>query len=245
MTPVLSSEGRIALSGFLRTNTLLAFDYDGTLAPIVDDPAQARMAAGTHELLTVVARRNPTIILSGRSRGDLLRFLSGVPVLEVIGNHGAEAYGLPPRRSIRQLVQWRQQLQDAFGELPGVRIEDKHHSLSIHYRACENAEAALHQIRQFCETLDGARLIGGKSVLNLMPADAPDKGSALLQALERLGCPRAIFVGDDDTDEDVFRLTMPERLFGIRVGAHDHSQAEYLLETQTQIDALLRQLSSL
>lgn len=239
MTPILSLAGRAALASFLRPNTLIALDYDGTLAPIVADPALAHMRATTQALLQAVARRRPTIILSGRGRSDALRLLGGAPVLEVIGNHGAEAYGLPARSSTQQIRQWHLLLAEQLKDTSGVHIEDKRHSLSIHYRGSADQAAAERRIRALCEELPGARLIGGKSVINLLPHDAPDKGSALLQALDRLGCPRALFVGDDETDEDVFRLRQPQRLLSVRVGRSDQSAAEYCLESQDEIDELL------
>lgn len=238
MTPILGAAGRTALAGFLRPDTLLAFDYDGTLAPIVADPALARMRQTTQALLQAVARHRPTLILSGRMRSDALRLLGDMPVLEVIGNHGAEAGGLAAA-ALPLVRRWRLRLAKQLKNSAGVRIEDKHHSLSIHYRACADPAAAGRQIRALCAALPGARVVGGKSVVNLLPHDAPDKGSALLQALDRLGFPRALFVGDDETDEDVFRLRQPQRLLGVRVGRDEHSAAEYFLDSQDEIDLLL------
>ncbi|SEQ97508.1 trehalose 6-phosphatase [Solimonas aquatica] len=242
MIPILSPGGRAALAEFLRPNTLLAFDYDGTLAPIVDDPAQAQLRPRTQRLLQALARRRPTAVLSGRARADVLRLLAGIPLLEVVGNHGAEAYGLPPRLVTLRVEQWRQQLQARLQEFPGVQIEDKRLSLSLHYRHCDDAAAVEQQLRSLCRELPGVRLLGGKSVLNLLPVDAPCKGQGLRQVLERLGCPRAVFVGDDETDESVFRWRDPQRLLGVRVGRCERTAAEYLLESQADIDELLELL---
>ncbi|HEV2447687.1 MAG TPA: trehalose-phosphatase, partial [Candidatus Sulfopaludibacter sp.] len=71
--------------------TLCAFDYDGTLAPIVAHPASARMRAGTSRLLARVAALYPCAVISGRARRDLHERLAGTGVKRVIGNHGAEA----------------------------------------------------------------------------------------------------------------------------------------------------------
>lgn len=79
-------------------------------------------------------------------------------------------------------------------------------------------------------------------MLNVVPAEAPDKGAALLRAREQLRCRRALYVGDDDTDEDVFALRLPEVL-GIRVGERRSSQARYALRSQLEIDALLALLA--
>jgi trehalose 6-phosphate phosphatase len=93
--------------------------------------------------------------------------------------------------------------------------------------------------------LGAVRIIGGKQVVNLVPEGAPDKGDALERERERLRCDTAIYVGDDDTDEDVFRLDQPGRLLTIRVGAKRTSHAAYCIRDQRQIDVLIRVLSSL
>ena len=76
--------------------------------------------------------------------------------------------------------------------------------------------------------LGPVRLVGGKHVVNLLPAGAPHKGLALERARARLGCDTAIYVGDDETDEDVFALDQPGRLLAIRVGRKPSSSAALL-----------------
>src|SRR5688572_28246449 len=80
------------LAEFASSNVLVAFDYDGTLAPIVADPALARMRPGTRRLLASVARRYPCVVISGRARHDVLSRVGGVPVWHVSGNHGLEPW---------------------------------------------------------------------------------------------------------------------------------------------------------
>ena len=84
------------------------------------------------------------------------------------------------------------------------------------------------------------RLIGGKQVVNILPAGAPHKGLALERARARLGCDTAVYVGDDETDEDVFALDRPGRLLGIRVGRKRSSSAASYVRAQAEIDRLLR-----
>jgi trehalose 6-phosphate phosphatase len=90
-----------------------------------------------------------------------------------------------------------------------------------------------------------ARVLGGKQVVNIVPSDAPHKGTALLRERERLYCDTALYVGDDETDEDVFRIAQPETLLTIRVGANPASAASYYLQNQEAIDALLLSLIEL
>jgi trehalose 6-phosphate phosphatase len=91
-------------------------------------------------------------------------------------------------------------------------------------------------------TLQKARTIQGIEVVNIVPSDAPHKGMALERERARLCCDTAIYVGDDETDEDVFALDQPGRLLGIRVGRKKNSRADFYLEAQEKIDDLLRLL---
>jgi trehalose 6-phosphate phosphatase len=227
------------LRAFAQPRTLAAFDFDGTLAPIVPRPEDAAMRETTRERLVQVARRYPVVILTGRARTDMLRLLNGVPVLEVIGSHGLETAGTPTGRFSRLVAQWRAQVADRLKALAGVKIEDKRYSLSLHYRHADDEAEAREHIERAVADLPEARIVGGKKVVNVVPREAPDKGRALLASCRRLGCERSIYVGDDVTDEDVFRLRATAEVLGIRVGCSDASAAAYCLSDQEQIDALL------
>jgi trehalose 6-phosphate phosphatase len=226
------------IRNFTATNVLLAFDYDGTLAPIVADPAQAFMTPVTRELLWQVSRRYPVIVISGRAQPDALRRVRGVGVREVVGNHGIE-----PRhaanRHIRRVESWRSALEACVAAWPGVWLEDKIYSVAVHYRNAPNRGAARAAIVALARELEEARVLGGKEVVNILPRDAPDKGSALLREKERLGCSCAIYVGDDETDEYVFTHTAPQHLLGIRVEDSPDSRATHFIPDQPAIDLLL------
>ena len=238
MKYLLADPQREALARFLRRGTLIALDYDGTLAPIAPRPQDARMPASTRARLARVARRYPVIVLTGRSRRDALRFLGGVPVLEVIGSHGLETPGSALTRVLARVEAWRAQLAHRLRALAGVDIEDKRYSLAVHYRHAQDP-AAKELIGAAAGELEGARVVGGKEVVNVVPADAPDKGAALLAACRRLGCDRAVFVGDDVTDESAFAAAPPGQVFTIRVGEAPDSAAAYYLRSQDEVDVLL------
>jgi trehalose 6-phosphate phosphatase len=237
MQHALAEPGRRALLEELRGSTLIALDYDGTLAPIARRPEEAAMPDSTRQLLSRLARRRPVIVLTGRSRIDALRFLAGVAVIEVIGSHGAETSGSALGRFLSRVEGWRAQLRERLRQLTGVRLEDKRYSLAVHYREAADQDAARAAISDAVRDLKGARVVTGKKVLNVVPEEAPDKGGALLAACERLGCERAVFVGDDDTDESAFAAG--ERVVGIRVEAVPGSAARYYLRSQSEIDELL------
>jgi len=239
---LLEPEGLRALARFASPGTLVALDYDGTLAPIVPRPADAAMRPETRELLARLCRRFQVVILTGRSRGDVLRFLGGTGPLEVIGSHGLETFGAAVTRFSQRVARWRETLHARLRAVAGIDIEDKRLSLAVHYRrAADDAEALL-RIRQAVADLAGARVFGGKKVVNLVPSEAPDKGAALLGICARTGCARAVYVGDDETDEDVFRLRRPDRIFTVRIGCDAGSAADYFIPGQEDVDQLLGRL---
>jgi trehalose 6-phosphate phosphatase len=124
-------------------------------------------------------------------------------------------------------------------QLAGVRIEDKRYSLAIHYRQSAEPLIAAERIGEAAESLAGVRVIEGKKAVELLPAEAPDKGMALLGACYRLGHQNAIYVGDDETDEPAYVVGRPGQVFGIRVGAKPASLARACLRSQREIDRLL------
>jgi trehalose 6-phosphate phosphatase len=241
MRYILSRDNRPVLDRFGRSNVLLAFDFDGTLAPIVRDPAAATMRASTRALLLALAVQRPCVVISGRRRADVARRVRGVRVAEIIGNHGIEPW-LATARLRREVQRWTPLLDARLARVAGVRIEEKGFSIAVHYRLAVDRARARAAIRAAASGIGGMRVVGGKQVLNLLPVGAPDKGTAFVQALARLGCRRAVYVGDDTTDEDVFALGQPSRLLMIRVGRTRESLAPYFLRSQVEIDDLLRRL---
>jgi trehalose 6-phosphate phosphatase len=239
MRHVLARMNRGVLERFAASRTLLAFDFDGTLAPIVADRDRAAMRHSTRRLLEELARRYPCVVISGRSRGDVGRRLRGVPLAGVVGNHGLEPRHAMAREG-RAVRRWARALEERLGGIPGVVIEDKGLSLAVHFRGARRKREARGRILTAAAALGDVRLVGGKLVLNVLPAGAPGKGRALERARARLGCDASVYVGDDETDEDVFALEAPARLLGIRVGRSAGSAAGYFIRTQAEIDRLLR-----
>jgi trehalose 6-phosphate phosphatase len=238
---ILDSSEVETLRAYCRRESLLVFDYDGTLSPIVADPSEAHMRLETRELLAAVARLYPVAILSGRSRHEVMKFVDGIRVLDVIGNHGLEVFGAALGSAVGKVREWRQELEERLEGLAGVVLEDKRCSLAVHYRGSTDPAAARQVIRRVASDLEGARLIGGKQVVNIVIANAPDKGAALRRLRERLASPPTVFVGDDETDEDAFILSGTSVL-GIRVGLSETSSAPFFLQDQNEIDQLLGRL---
>jgi len=232
------------LEEFTHSNVLLAFDFDGTLAPIVRDPARARMRPQTRRLLGAVARRYPCIVISGRARQDVLKRVGNVPVRQVSGNHGLEPWGQNAAYPGR-VQRWVRDLRRDLAAHAGVVVEDKTYSVTVHYRQARHRRAAVAAINEATNKLRDARLLGGKDAVSLIPRGAPDKGVALERARRLMVCDTAIYVGDDQTDEDAFRARRPASLLGIRVGLRGKSAARYGLRTQEEMDDFLQALLDL
>jgi len=233
------------LHQFAWSTVLVAFDFDGTLAPIVEDPTTASLRPATKALLRKLSRRYPCVVISGRTAPDLRKRLHGVELAGVLGNHGMapteKGVGYP-RGLFEKVRGWLPSLIGRLGSLKGVKIEDKGISLAIHYRQSREKRRASREVEAAIVDLQGVRIIRGKLVFNLLPEGAPHKGLALRSARERLGCDTAIYVGDDVSDEDVFALDEPGRLLGIRVEKSAASHASYFLRKQQEVDDFLHVL---
>lgn len=239
MKHILARANLDVLRQFASSRVLLAFDFDGTLAPIVSDPARAAMRTTTRALLRAVARRFPCAVISGRARPDVLRKLRGVPAVEIIGNHGIEPWQASPR-GLPVVQRWQKALAQRLGHLPGVHTEDKGYTITVHYRQSRQKKLVRAAISGAVSALGDVRLIPGKQAVNILPSGAPNKGLALERARARYHCDTAVYVGDDDTDEDVFALKQPDRLLTVRIGRKAESSASYFLRDQAEIDQLLR-----
>ena len=240
MKHILSRVNASHLRILVEPPALLAFDFDGTLAPIVARPGQAALRKEMVLALKRLAALYPCVVISGRSRKDLAARLKGIPLKAIIGNHGAEfEAGIAPPA---QVAGWHRQIRRDLAAHAGVEIENKQYSISVHIRLARNKRAARKAVWGVATSLTGARLVRGKQVLNIVPLDAMDKGLALAHVMKRLGARRALFVGDDLTDEDVFRRAETLRVIGVRMGRSGSSSAAYYLRG---IEALERMMGLL
>lgn len=245
MRHLLAPENQEVLARLARSNSLLAFDFDGTLASIVAERDRAVLRSGTERLLTRLCAFYPCAVITGRSRADVLSRLSGAPVKYTVGNHGVEPVEGPSTFE-DMIAAVRPLLQAALAGLAGLDIEDKRHSLAVHYRNSSEKRRARVAIHRSVAALPVAlRVVPGKLVLNVLPPGAPHKGDALLEVRRREGAETALYVGDDVTDEDVFALEQRGDLVAARVGRSKRSAARYFLRDQREIDALLARLVEL
>ena len=186
----------------------ILLDFDGTLAPIVPEPEDARPWPGMAEALTdLVGRAGLVAIISGRPEA-FIRGVLDVPKVEVIGLYGLE--GAPALTS-----EIRDQVSALVAEEPGARLEDKRVSISVHVRGAEDPAAAMRRLRPAVEQLadhNGLTAFEGKRVIELAPPGSR-KGGAVEQLTTRVAPAAAIYAGDDLEDREAFdaldRLVAP------------------------------------
>ncbi|MEP7351668.1 MAG: trehalose-phosphatase [Acidobacteriota bacterium] len=237
MRYLLSGASQSILAALAQERTLCAFDFDGTLAPIVKHPDQARLSDCTRQLLVRLAELYPCVILSGRGRAELLGKLGGIPFAGVFGSHGAEGGGAKPEAH-PLVTQWKAALELGLSSVPGLWVEDKGLSLAVHYRDSSRKPEVRRQILLIAQNLDQARIVGGKDVVNVVVDGDPHKGTALLAERDRLRCESVLYVGDDDNDEDAFAIG--GRMISVRIGRSITSKASYYLRAQAEIDTLIQ-----
>src|SRR3954468_7310653 len=126
MRRLLTAHGRERLSELSKRALLVAFDFDGTLAPLMVHPDSVRCDPRTRQLLGAVSSRYPVAVVSGRSLEDLAPRLEGTPGRWMVGNHGAEDSRHPVEPAVLHLVaRWREQLEPALERVGGVWLENK------------------------------------------------------------------------------------------------------------------------
>ena len=201
----------------------LFLDFDGTLAPLQDDPDTVALpSGGAEDLVNLNAALNGALVLiSGRDIRDL-----SVRTPESIlraGGHGLEIClpGEAPRIEIEVIdSNFRAKVEKLIAPHAGVRVEDKGPVLAVHFRQNPSAEAdLLKALQMLAEDLPEYKAQHGKMVIELKPIRA-NKGIALASVMQSTPFVgrTPIMVGDDTTDEDAMRVATDLGGFGVKVG---------------------------
>ncbi|WP_417221366.1 trehalose-phosphatase [Arthrobacter sp.] len=211
---------------------LVAMDFDGTMAPFVDRPADARALPASAEAFAELgdAENTVTALLSGRDLAGLRAAAQPGPTVLLVGSHGAERWapdalvGTGDRginlddTQAALLTTVGSVLEEISAAHAGTTLEHKPAGVVLHVRQAEPAvgAAALRAARGRLEDLEGLTLGDGKNVLECSVIRA-DKGSGLEWLRDVVDADAVLFAGDDVTDEDAFAVLRPGDV-GVKVG---------------------------
>jgi trehalose-phosphatase len=230
-------------------------DYDGTLTPIVSHPEDAWLSESMQQTLRSLASRVPVAILSGRDLDDV-RGRVLVDGIVYAGSHGFDIAGAGGLRRelgaayLPVLDEAEMELRGALDEIPGAQLERKHFSVAAHYRNVKENDAfrvasAMEAVAVRHREL---RRMDGKKVYELLPDIDWNKGKAMLWLLDTLGLEGGsalpIYIGDDRTDEDAFRV-LEKRGVAILVSEQPHeTAATYFLNNSEEVERFLGELNA-
>lgn len=224
-------------------NPLFFLDYDGTLAPIVDDPEAAVPHPEAPPLLRELDARYPLWIVTGRDLQALSSFLD--QPFQAIGLHGAQrgtigasVERLMPDEAAEGLARLRESVP--LGE--GIQVEEKDQSFAVHYRQARDRDAARQELEDWLEPLPKEfDAIWGKAVVELRPKGLT-KGTAVRRVSEEHPDRTPVYLGDDVTDEDAFAAlqNMDREAVTVKVGA-GKTRAEARLSGPDAVVEYLRQ----
>jgi trehalose 6-phosphate phosphatase len=247
------------------SHILFLSDYDGTLTPIVGRPDEALLSSGVREKLRALAEKPAFSV--GIITGRLLSEVKALVEIEGIyyaGNHGLEIEGpglsfiKPEAKAARvEIEDIVRQLSTRLAGIEGVIVEDKGLSLSVHYRLVKKGQEqavaeTFHEVTS-PRLRDGKiRLSSGKKVLEVRPPIDWHKGKAvetIKKELEKVigtEIGPVIYLGDDTTDEDAFKVIHRPQGWSIYVGQENpSSNAEYFLESTLEVETLLSRMLEL
>jgi trehalose 6-phosphate phosphatase len=229
---------------------LVAMDFDGTMAPLVDHAGDARALPRSAAAFTALTElpRTTTALISGRAL-DSLRAVAFPPEKTLlIGSHGAEVWMGPgsskleldeARREL--LAEVRRELEGIVEVAPGTLLEDKPAGVVLHTRlaADDVAEDAVAAARAVLQDRSGVYLKSGNRVLETSVVHS-SKGEGVSFLRQATGATATVFAGDDTTDEDALARLLPGDV-GVKVGL-DFTQAQFRIEAPSHVSELLEAL---
>ena len=208
---------------FQRRRSGLMADLDGTLSEMVVRPEDAHVSPDVREALEQLSQELPVVaVITGRSAKDALQMV-GVEELTYIGNHGMERIERGEHSVVEAFAPYLPELRKATAILgnslntPGLWLEDKDVSISLHYRHCDDQARAHTEILQAIYALpnrDKFLIIEGKLVVNFLPTVGSSKGSAVVDLVKEHNLSGGLFMGDDITDLDAFHAVQKLRRDG-------------------------------
>ncbi len=226
----------------------LMSDFDGVLSPIVDDYRKAAMPPRTKMLLRACARKFFVAVISGRGINDLQKRV-GMNEISYAGNHGLELQiqgkktqtksskvaETTIQRTAKKLVKLEKQF-------PGLHLENKRLTLSMHYRMVpvrlrEDAVLAVRRVLEGGIKAGSLNVLDGRMLFDIRPKIGVNKGTAARAILRAVPGALPIFIGDDATDEDAFKVL--KKGITIHVGSKEKSAARYYVSSRREVDVFL------
>ncbi|GAB3717869.1 bifunctional alpha,alpha-trehalose-phosphate synthase (UDP-forming)/trehalose-phosphatase [Spirosoma flavus] len=229
---------------------LLLLDFDGTLAPIVNNPADASPSESLKNTLQNLAESSDVVVISGRNRAFLEKTFADIPV-HLVAEHGAflKKPDQPWKRLDLSTDDWLTEVRSTMApyteSFAGSFIEEKETALVWHYRMAD-FEDIEGQAADLANRLRGTSfsiplsVIQGNKVVEVKAAQH-SKGTVALTILEQKSYDFIVSIGDDTTDEDMFRQ-LPNWAYTVKVGA-GQSFARYRLARQQDVETLLHRMS--
>ncbi|GBE00255.1 trehalose-phosphate synthase [bacterium BMS3Abin07] len=225
----------------------LFFDYDGTLVPIVESPELAYIPEKIRQLIRKLKDNFAIAVITGRTIGDIRKRV-GIDDIIYAGNHGSEIWDggnlIISQDSSEiniKLKEILEKLNRGLSHIPGVFIEDKGITASIHFR-----NVWIKHLGELFSVFWGIikdyedifRITSGKKVFEIRPLNAWNKGDAVNYIMYKFGKAMIPFyIGDDTTDEDAFRAV---RGRGISVCVGGSLEADYYLKNQEEIGKFMK-----
>ena len=220
----------------------LVTDMDGTISPLAPQPDLAEVTPRCRDMLQALASTISLVaVVSGRSARDVQERV-GLPGLQYIGNHGLERWADGEVRVVAEAAAYRPKIDAALAALedlrePGILVEDKGATLSLHYRQTADPEAARTRLLPTIEAIaaaSGLVLSRGHMVFEMRPPIDQDKGTAFRSLAVEYGLEGAIFIGDDRTDaaalEAARRMRAEGSCYALGVGVVSTATPRAVLE---------------
>jgi trehalose 6-phosphate phosphatase len=216
----------------------LFLDFDGTLAPIVENPERARMPRELRPVLADLAGALGVLgVVSGRPAAFLAEQVD-VAGVELLGLYGMQRWRNGRAETDRAAESWLDRVQEARGRLEdalrgadGVWVEDKGLSVAVHWRNAPDRDTAEHEVALMVAALavdSGLRVEDGKFVRELRPDVEWDKGRVVRTLAGERGLAPVVFVGDDLGDLPAFAAAREGGGFAIAVSGEGETPVDLL-----------------
>lgn len=242
---------------FKNKQVAVFLDYDGTLAPIVDDPDKAYLPDDTKRVLVELADLVHVAVISGRDRPDVHK-LVGLKNIYYAGSHGFDIAGPDHKETnpdrvkefLPELDKAEEMIRNKIADIDGAWVERKKFSIALHYRKVKvkHIDQVKKAVDETAADHPALKQSGGKKIFELQPGMDWHKGKALFWLLDKLNLDKPevvpIYIGDDETDEHAFDV-LKNRGIGVVVMERPRdTKARYRLSNPDEVRIFLENIIS-